>query len=61
VDNETSFAYCPTGSGYQAPEQFIVYNPKSLTDKTPITVGQTLILKSAQSNKFCRITQVGPA
>lgn len=57
MDNDTSFAYCPISNGYQAAEQFVVYRPSSLTDKTPIQVGQTLILKSAQTSKFCRIKQ----
>lgn len=31
--------------------------PAAITDKTPIPLGQNLILQSAQTKKFCRIAQ----
>jgi hypothetical protein len=49
---------CPAnGTGTTVPEQFTLYRPDG--GSSPILPGETMIMKSDQTGKYCRITVIG--
>jgi hypothetical protein len=49
---------CPTtGSGTTLPEQFTAARPDGGT--SPIMPGETMLIKSEQTGKYCRVVQIG--
>jgi hypothetical protein len=55
VDNSTSPAYIGSGSGTSVPELFTALDPANASNSARILPGQLALLKSSQTNAFCRL------
>ena len=62
VTSHTSYVHCPPGQPQNdTAEQFAVFPTagSSLSSGQPLVAGSNLLLKSLQTNKYCRVVTVG--
>jgi hypothetical protein len=59
-DGTPDAAYVGNGDGNSLPEQYVAYIPGDLASKTPVQPGQTAILRSRLTGKFCKLTVLPP-
>ncbi len=55
TDSSACYTYCLPGSGLKVQEQFMFYRT-ALSSTTPISVGTSMVIKSSQTNRFCRVS-----
>ena len=60
TDNATGAAYSAAGSGTTAPEMYTAISPSAPNSISPILAGQTAVLQSAQTGKYCRLAVLSP-
>jgi hypothetical protein len=58
ANSATTPAAVADGSGSSMPELFLAYNPWDMSSTAEVAAGDTVILRSINTNGFCRLTDV---
>lgn len=56
TDSTPGAATAGNGDGSSLAEQYVAYNPGNLASSDPVQLGQTAILRSRLTGKFCKLT-----